>query len=267
MKKHGLSAVLIIFFVLFGIKILYPEQTARFLNSAADVFHGGMDYREMFSSLGEGIFVSKTGSEDQNEQALPVVAKTQTETAMITETASNLGERQTQTVLTYTETPAAELPESVSAFLESQRAFSDYELPENVSYDYTPFPDEYSTPVSGYNSSGFGYRLHPIHGDVRFHYGTDFAAWTGENILCFADGTVSYAGYCDSYGNYITVDHADGWQSLYAHCSRLFVSAGQTVSAGELIALVGETGLVTGPHLHFELSQNGVYTNPEYYVG
>ena len=218
----------------------------------------------MFSELGESIFVS--GGQEHYEQS-PSVAALKTETARLTESASNLGERQILSANNVQVSPAPELPEAVSAFLESQQAFSDYELPENVSYDYTPFPEQFSTPVAGYNSSGFGYRLHPIHGDVRFHYGTDFAAWTGESILCFADGTVSFAGYCDSYGNYITVDHADGWQSLYAHCSTLYVSAGQTVSAGELIALVGDTGLVTGPHLHFELTQNGAYTNPAYYVG
>ena len=242
---------------------LFPEQTARFLSSLWELFPRRPDYREMFSDLGESIFVSDT----QEVYELPSAPAAKTETARLTESARNLGERQPLSSRPAEESTEPQLPEAVSAFLESQKEFSNYDLPENVSYDYSPFPDEYSTPVAGYNSSGFGYRVHPIHGDVRFHYGTDFAAWTGERILCFADGTVSFAGYCDSYGNYITVDHADGWQSLYAHCSVLYVSAGQSVSAGELIALVGDTGLVTGPHLHFELTQNGVYTNPEYYVG
>ena len=135
-----------------------------------------------------------------------------------------------------------------------------------MSYEYIACPDETVVPVAGVSSSGFGYRLHPIKGEVRFHYGTDFAAWTGEDILAFADGKVTFAGYSESYGNYITIDHGSGWESLYAHCSELLVRSGDSVAAGDKIALVGETGLATGPHLHFELKCNGVYINPEYYV-
>ena len=159
-----------------------------------------------------------------------------------------------------------ELPEAVTVFLESQAAFSDYGLPENVDYGYQALPFDFAVPVSGYNSSGFGYRLHPILNTVRFHYGTDFAANSGDDVLAFADGVVTLAARSDSYGNYITIDHGDGWTSLYAHCSRLYVKSGQRVSAGERIALVGSTGLATGPHLHFELQHDGMYLNPEYYV-
>lgn len=158
------------------------------------------------------------------------------------------------------------LPEAVQTFLDSQAPYSDYERPANVSYMMPELPFAYATPVSGYESSGFGYRLHPIHDEVKFHYGTDMAAWTGEPVYAFADGTVSLAAYSDSFGYYITVDHGDGWQSLYAHCSRLDASDGQSVKCGEQIALVGATGLVTGPHLHFELTHGGVYINPEYYI-
>jgi murein DD-endopeptidase MepM/ murein hydrolase activator NlpD len=108
--------------------------------------------------------------------------------------------------------------------------------------------------------------MHPILNEVRFHYGTDVAAYSGESVTAFADGTVSFAGYSDSYGNYITIEHSDGWRSLYAHCSILDVKTGESVSAGQQIALVGSTGQATGPHLHFELTHDGVYSNPEYYV-
>lgn len=158
------------------------------------------------------------------------------------------------------------LPEAVQTFIDSQAAYSDYEQPANVSYLMPELPFAYAVPVTGYESSGFGYRLHPIQNEVKFHYGTDMAAWSGEPVYAFAGGTVSFAGYSDSFGNYITIDHGDGWQSLYAHCSRLDVSGGQSVERGAQIALVGATGLVTGPHLHFELTHNGVYINPEYYI-
>ena len=119
----------------------------------------------------------------------------------------------------------------------------------------------------GMTSSGFGYRVHPIHGDVRFHYGTDFAANAGTDVLCFADGKVIEAGYDSGYGNYIKIEHNDEFSTLYAHCSLLLVAVGDEVAKGEKIAYVGETGLATGPHLHFELMRNGKYINPEYYLG
>ena len=161
------------------------------------------------------------------------------------------------------ETP---LPAAVEAFLETQAAFSEYALPETVDYAYEALPFPYAVPVEGRNSSGFGYRLHPILNTVRFHYGTDFAAFSGERISAFADGTVSFAGYDDSYGYHVRIDHGDGWETHYAHCSAIYVSAGQRVQKGESIALVGASGLATGPHLHFELVHNGMYLNPEYYI-
>ncbi len=159
-----------------------------------------------------------------------------------------------------------EKPAAVQAFLDSQAEFSALALPANADYDFYELPFEYSAPVSGSNSSGFGFRMHPIYNEVKFHYGTDYAANTGENICAFASGTVSFAGYSESYGNFITIDHENGWQSLYAHCSRLDVKTGDKVEKNQLIAAVGATGNVTGPHLHFELTHNGIYVNPEYYV-
>ena len=108
--------------------------------------------------------------------------------------------------------------------------------------------------------------MHPIQGVVKFHYGTDFAASAGTDVLAFADGTVLAAGQDAGYGNYVKIDHGNGYVTLYGHCSELLVSAGQTVQRGERIALVGATGQATGPHLHFELMHDGVYLNPEFYL-
>ena len=110
-------------------------------------------------------------------------------------------------------------------------------------------PFEYTSPVDGYDSSGFGYRVHPIQGTVKFHYGTDFAADNGDSVFAFADGYVYAAGESDSYGKYLILTHEGG-----------FASRGQTIGR------VGQTGNATGPHLHFELFLNDVYINPEYYV-
>lgn len=164
---------------------------------------------------------------------------------------------------TYTQTE----PEYVSVFLESQAEFADYQIPEDVSYGYMEIPFEYVSPIAGYSSSGFGYRLHPVSDTIKFHYGTDVAANSGQTISAFADGYVRSCGYEEEgYGYYVIITHADGWETLYAHCSGILTSEGSYVSAGDSIALVGETGVATGPHLHFELISNGVYLNPEYYI-
>ena len=179
------------------------------------------------------------------------------------ETAETEEEEKPQTA----EDPRAEEPAAVASFLESQLPYRDYALPENVDYGYLPLPFAYTLPVSGCSSSGFGFRLHPIQNVVKFHYGTDVAANSGDDVLAFADGVVAATGYDETgYGNYIILDHGDGWRSLSAHCSRVLATAGQSVRRGERIALVGATGGATGPHLHFELTKDGVYLNPEYYI-
>jgi murein DD-endopeptidase MepM/ murein hydrolase activator NlpD len=161
---------------------------------------------------------------------------------------------------------ADDVPAAVETFLETQAAYSDQEIPANVTYDMPELPFAHACPVSADISSGFGFRLHPIDDTVKFHYGADYGACSGADIHAFADGTVSMVGYDEGYGNYIIIDHGDGWQTQYCHCGTVYVSCGQSVSMGDKIALVGATGRVTGPHLHFEIRHNGVYYNPGYYT-
>lgn len=151
-------------------------------------------------------------------------------------------------------------------FLNEQAVYSGYAVPANVSYVVSELPFAHASPVAGYTSSGFGYRLHPLENKVKFHYGTDFAANSGTAVCAFADGTVLAAGQDDGYGNYVKIRHADGYTTLYGHCSKLLVRAGETVTMGQEIALVGATGKATGPHLHFELMHDGYYYNPEFYL-
>lgn len=116
-------------------------------------------------------------------------------------------------------------------------------------------------PTKGVITSRFGYRR------TSFHTGLDIANSTGTQIKAAADGTVSFAGTTTSgYGKYIVINHGNGIETYYAHCSQLFVSAGQTVSAGQHIAAMGSTGNSTGPHLHFEVRVSGSCQNPQNYV-
>lgn len=111
-------------------------------------------------------------------------------------------------------------------------------------------------------SSPYGNRTHPVLGGTRFHSGIDIPAPTGTPIIAAASGTVIMSQYSGSYGNVVIVDHGNGVSTLYAHNSRNQVSVGQRVQAGQTIALIGSTGMSTGPHLHFEVRKNGSTTNP-----
>jgi len=95
------------------------------------------------------------------------------------------------------------------------------------------------------------------------HKGTDFAAPTGTPILAAAAGRVVSAGRAGGYGNMVEVDHGKGLRTRYAHMSKISVKAGQRVAQGQTIGAVGSTGLATGPHLHYEVWQNGVAANPK----
>ena len=121
-------------------------------------------------------------------------------------------------------------------------------------------------PSSSRITSQYGYRI--LFGVRDFHTGIDIGASTGSNIVAAESGTVILAnyGWNGGYGNYIIINHGNGITTRYAHASQLFVSAGQTVSKGQVIAAVGTTGNSTGPHLHFEVRLNGSHTNPLNYL-
>ena len=115
-------------------------------------------------------------------------------------------------------------------------------------------------------SSPYGWRIHPVYGDQRFHNGVDLAAGTGTPIIATRSGIVSIAMYSWSAGYYVAIDHRDGFESKYMHMTHYIVSVGQYVSAGQVIGYVGSTGISTGPHLHFGISYAGTYVNPLAYI-
>ena len=134
----------------------------------------------------------------------------------------------------------------------------------------------YSSTVSSYGfqwpstcraiSCHFGPRTHPITGVYSNHSGTDIAASYGSAIYACASGTVTTATYSTAYGNYVTINHGNGFSTLYGHMTRYTVSAGQYVTRGEIIGYVGSTGWSTGPHLHLTMYYNGSLVNPLNYL-
>ncbi|MCA0855967.1 DUF5930 domain-containing protein [Phaeobacter italicus] len=115
-------------------------------------------------------------------------------------------------------------------------------------------------------SSGFGYRRDPKTGGRRLHKGADFAGRTGTDIYATADGVVTHAGWQSGYGKLVTIKHAFGIETKYAHNSNLRVKVGQRVSRGDHIADMGNTGRSTGTHLHYEVRVNGQPVNPMIYI-
>ena len=118
-------------------------------------------------------------------------------------------------------------------------------------------------PVTGRITSRYGERS-----SLRrsTHTGLDIACTTGTDIKVVSNGTVTFSGKKGSYGNLIIVDHGNGVETWYGHCSKLYAKVGDTVTAGDVIAAVGSTGNSTGPHLHFEIRINGECVNPQNYV-
>ena len=124
------------------------------------------------------------------------------------------------------------------------------------------------TPTKNYRiSSPFGWRYHPISGEWKMHYGIDMAAAQGTPIYATRSGYVSTASYqAGGAGYYVKINHGDGYSSIYMHMTHYIVKAGDYVTAGQIIGYVGSTGGSTGPHLHFGISYNGTYVDPQDYI-
>ena len=255
------------FVLLVALKLLLPERMAQLNAHLSNALQQNIDVQAVFSAVGHAVAGEAEDGElyqavfgpnpvQNPSEKLPAPKPTEALALLKTELPKSEpaepSKRQSET-----ESPEA-APISVR--------YSAQNLPENVSLEQNVLGFAYCTPVCGTLTSAFGYRDHPVFGEERFHYGLDLAANTGTDIICFADGTVTAVGESSSYGNYCTVQHANGYETLYAHCSRITVPSGASVKKGAKIAEVGESGIATGSHLHFELHKNGVYLNPIYYV-
>lgn len=281
MGKAKYYVAVLAFMLLNAVKLMYPQTPQQLRESVGKYFRSDIDYAGTVSAMGRELYsrgiietlsLSLEGASDTISAAAltedeAVSAESENPTQTVETTAPVESEYRAESGAEETPTPeTTAVPEAVSAFLESQKAFEGCEIPDNVDADMHVLPFSYTSPVYGAGSSGFGYRVHPIYDSVKFHYGTDLAADSGESVLAFADGVATAAGVSDSYGNYLIIDHGQGYSSLYAHLSDFAVREGDEVKKGQLIGFVGSTGLATGPHLHFELRCGDKYLNPEYYL-
>jgi murein DD-endopeptidase MepM/ murein hydrolase activator NlpD len=252
------------FVLLVAAKLLLPGRVEQLNARLSEALQQNMDVQSVFSAVGRA-FAGEDGMAKEVYQA--VFGRSDEAVETVAQVPAVERSAALDTLRTYLPEDAEE-GQTGSGELSNLTyvLYSDQNLPENVSMEQAILDFDYCTPVAGVLSSTFGYREHPIEGDERFHYGVDLAADTGTAVGCFADGTVTAVGESSSYGKYCIVSHAGGYSTLYAHCSRVSVSSGTEVTEGQKIAEVGETGMATGPHLHFELHQDSVYLNPIYYV-
>jgi murein DD-endopeptidase MepM/ murein hydrolase activator NlpD len=127
---------------------------------------------------------------------------------------------------------------------------------------YGNAPGKLTFPTKGILTSGFGNRISPISGTMRFHGGIDIGSDSGTPVIAAASGEVVQAGYMGGYGYAVIIYHGGGFSTVYGHLSKFAVSTGQKVQRNQIIGYVGSTGFATGPHLHFEVRINGVLQNP-----
>ena len=159
---------------------------------------------------------------------------------------------------------ASELEKSIDALTKEANALEKELAKLNSGSSYAGGKMAWPLPGHYIITSKFGNRLHPVLKVYKLHTGVDIAGsgCNGDPVVSANDGTVIKATYSTAYGNYIIIDHGGGITTLYAHSSKLLVKKGDKVKRGQEIMKVGSTGYSTGPHLHFEVRENGKYVNP-----
>lgn len=266
--------------LLIGGRTLFPDAAAHLTCAVRGLTGQGMDFREAFAAVGRAagggssvsrslqeaytaVFQPSSGMEaeeaqDRVEEGNDDASADAKEKAEILHAGKTVDAPVGDTV----DLPAAE-EKPASETLAYLYDFTN--MPENASLEQAILGFSYVSPVQGRLTSAFGWREHPVSGASSFHYGIDLAAESGTEIVAFADGTVYASGESTTLGKYLMISHEGGYRTLYAHCSEIMRASG-AVSAGETVAKVGDTGVSTGPHLHFELHRGDLYLNPIYYV-
>lgn len=280
-------------------KGVFPERLVSMREELAQMLHADTDFTAAFSNLGRAIAEGETVTETLGDFCTEVFGTSSEVRVSTSSTAVDgmfctaeiqrlaAGEKRPPGVyLGVEEAQTAADPPAPFAFTAAQQAepvqpeptpeaepavvhmeYSGPTLPDNATMDkYRLDIGETATPVLGWVSSPFGWREHPVDGGEKFHNGVDLAVNLDTPVLAFAAGTIDYIGESPIYGLYLQINHGNGVTSFYAHCDRLDVQQGQQVKAGEQVALSGQSGNATGPHLHFEVKRNQVHLNPLYYI-
>ena len=203
--------------------------------------------------------VLKATVEDEKANVAAMMRQKETELAGI---ADNLASAQDEA-----DYYAAEIQAQEELIAAIKRAEAEKAAAGVVDNPYTGGAFVWPCPSSTRVTSDYGARVSPTTGASSNHKGIDIGAAYGADIVAAADGTVKAASYSSAAGNYVMIDHGGGLYTVYMHASSLVVSPGQTVSAGQVIAKVGSTGISTGNHLHFGVSMNGSYVSPWSYLG
>lgn len=271
-----LASCMVILVMAVSVKLLFPNAIQGVRAKALEILGGDVDYEAALTVMGEAVAGEK-GLREAMTEAYEFAFK-------ITDGTEEAIEADSEAVVPEAESEIdSEIPEQDVEIIEEDVVISeDNDVPmiQNLSYIHegedTP-PDgasytmanigfDYCMPVSGKLTSSYGYRNHPVDGGVKFHYGTDFGASEGTDILAFGDGTVYAIGESATLGLYVMIDHANDVRTTYGHCSKLLVSSGDSVKMGQKIAEMGSTGNATGSCLHFEIEVDGVNVDPEYYL-
>ena len=254
MREYKIYLASALFICLSAVKLCFPQFPAQLRRETAEILCSEKDYGATVQALGRSLAQGRL--EDRLVQALEYIGP---------------GDGGRQEAVQVGETWDVPLsggvaPEAAGAEDNASGSASGLELPHNVSSQVPALPFEYVSPALGKVSSRFGYREDPMEGEAAFHYGVDLAADSGDKVLAFAQGVVLAAGTDEGYGNYCLIQHPEAYVTLYAHMEVCLVQEGQEVEKEQLIGYVGQTGRATGPHLHFELSCNGMYLDPENYL-
>lgn len=202
--------------------------------------------------------------EEADELLRKLIAKGEEFQTMLDESEALQEDLMAQIAKKEKELKAAEYQEWLATYVPPTTYASDDRTPSSSA----PSSSGWTCPVPYYTiTSAFGYRVHPIYGDWRMHNGVDMSCAQGTPIYASRSGKVTVASYqAGGAGYYVSINHGDGFSSIYMHMTHYIVSAGQYVTAGQVIGYVGSTGGSTGPHLHFGISYNGSYVNPMNYI-
>ena len=251
------------------LKLVLPGNLSAFRGTLAQWLVRDADFTEAFSAIGHAVAAPERFAESLGNAYVAVFGGSGMQDAAEVGGGAEIA----QPDGTNEEDAAAKpLPDYV---LDAQPTLPfSYVSPLDVGPRYCPsietkivrFADKPRHQLDGALTSGFGWREDPNTGEEAFHTGLDLAADEGTPFACFADGTVGVVGESTVLGKYLTVRHADGYETLYAHCSKITVSSGQSVLRGDTLGAVGATGNATGAHLHFELLSGSKYLDPIAYA-